>query len=67
MLTREQKAIAINLAMDIDMGRFELNEILQDIENYPMQWDNVLKYWENCNEMTKSVIDRLYLEKLYRM
>lgn len=69
MLTKEQKAIAINLAMSIDSGEISLKTVLDELEtsNEKAGWEHIIAFWLKCNDMTKSVVDRLYLEKLYRL
>lgn len=69
MLTQEQKAKAINLAMSIDSGKIRLKSVLDEMENGDEKagWEHIIAFWLKCNDMTRSVVDRLYLEKLYRL
>lgn len=67
ILNKEQQAIAINLAMNIESGIIKLSTILDEINNDPCGWVHILAFWMRCNDMTRGVIDRLCLEKNYSL
>ena len=66
MINDNEKAMAIQLAMDIDLGIINLKEALKVIRKDIQYWMPVLEFMENCCDLTKSAIDRLYLESIYQ-
>lgn len=67
-LSIEDKAIAMNLAMNIDQGNVNLEELLKVMNQYWSDWQDILNFWESIktqSEMLNSVLDRIYLEYIY--
>jgi hypothetical protein len=67
-LSIEDKAIAMNLAMNIDQGNVNLEELIKVMNQYWSDWQDILNFWESVkpqSEMLKSVLDRIYLEYIY--
>ena len=62
MVSKELKAIAIQLAMDIDLGIIDLKTALHTIREDVEFWLPVLQFMEECDTLTQRGIDRLYLE-----
>ena len=66
MITDDVKALAIQLAMDIDLGIINLKEALKVIRKDAKTWIPILEFMETSCELTKCAIDRLYLESVYQ-
>ena len=66
MITDDAKALAIQLAMDIDLGIVNLKEALKVIRKDVDTWIPILEFMETSCELTKYAIDRLYLESVYQ-
>ena len=66
MISDDEKAMAIQLSMDIDLGVINLKEALKVIKKDAQYWIPILEFMENCCDLTKSAIDRLYLESIYQ-
>jgi hypothetical protein len=62
MVNKELKAIAIQFAMDIDLGIIDLRVALNSIRKDVDVWLPVLQFMEQCDTLTQRAIDRLYLE-----
>ena len=62
MVNKELKAIAIQFAMDIDLGIIDLKVALDCIRKDVKTWLPVLQIMEKCDTLTQRAIDRLYLE-----
>lgn len=67
ILDKEQQALAINLAMNIESGVINLSTVLEEINLDPVGWTHILAFWLRCNDMTRGVVNRLYLEKNYSL
>lgn len=67
ILNKEQQAIAINLAMNIESGIIKLSTVLEEIDLDPVGWVHILAFWLRCNDMTRGVVNRLCLEKNYSL
>lgn len=67
VLDKEQQAMAINLAMQVESGEIRLSTILEEINIDPIGWSYIIAFWMNCNEMTQRVVDRLCLEKNFSL
>ena len=65
MITDDEKAMAIQLAMDIDLGIINLKEALKVIRSDIEAWTPILEFMETSCELTKNALDRLYLESRY--
>lgn len=65
MISKEQKAKIIQLAMDIDLGIINLEEALKVIRENKEVWIPILQFMESFDDLTKSALDRLYLESRY--
>lgn len=66
MITDDEKAKVIQLAMDIDLGLIDLKEALKVIRKDVKAWTPILEFMETSCELTRNALDRLYLESLYR-
>ena len=64
-LTIEEKAICLNLAMQIEVGSVNYLEVLKAIKQDPTQWVKILNFWAEFNEMTRNVVKLLSLELEY--
>lgn len=67
-LSIEDKAIAMNLAMNIDQGNVNLTELIKEMNKYWCDWQDIINFWESVksqSEMLNSVLDRIYLEYIY--
>lgn len=59
MLTKEQQCQAINLAMQIETGTANYDEILKQFENYPNLALNLVTFWQDFDDMTRNAIKTL--------
>lgn len=66
MITDNDKAIAIQLAMDIDLGIVNLKAVLKSIRKNIDVWIPILEFMESSCELTRNALDRLYLESIYQ-
>lgn len=73
LLTKSQQEKAINLAMQIETGTADYDQILKDFKKYPNLANNMLYFWYGFNEMTQNAIKilteykcRKHLEKCLR-
>jgi hypothetical protein len=64
-MNNELKAIAIQLAMDIDLGIIDLQTALMVIRKDKEFWLPILEFMEECDTLTRRAIDRLYLESRF--
>jgi len=67
-LTIEDKALAMRLAMDIDMGIIDLSELIKEMEKEKDSWLEIMQFWNSIHKRSKMinlVLDRIYLEYLY--
>jgi hypothetical protein len=62
----ELKAIAIQFAMDIDLGLIDLKIALEEIRKDKETWIPLLEIMEECCDLTRNALDRLYLESRYQ-
>lgn len=62
-LTDEQKREAINLAMGVECGVIEAADVLDAFEANPDIGKKVLKFWFAFNDMTRSAIQVLLIER----
>ena len=65
MINDTQKAIAIQFAMDLDLGIIDLKVALDEIRKNVETWLPILEFMEKCCPLTQTSLDRLYLESLY--
>lgn len=65
MISDEEKTKVIQLSMDIDLGIINLNEALKVIRKNKEAWIPILEFMETSCELTRTALDRLYLESLY--
>lgn len=56
LLTQAQQEKAINLAMQIETGTADFDQILKDFQKYPNLANNMLYFWYGFNEMTQNAI-----------
>ena len=61
-MMNDLKSIAIQFSMDIDLGIIDLKVALKEIRKDVKTWIPILKFMETSCELTKSALDRLYLE-----
>jgi hypothetical protein len=66
MITDDEKAMVIQLAMDIDLGIINLKEALKVIRKDVKSWIPILEFMETSCELTRNALDRLYLESRYQ-
>lgn len=66
MITDDEKALVIQLSMDIDLGIINLKEALKVIRKDVKTWIPILEFMETSCELTKTALDRLYLESRYQ-
>lgn len=66
MITDDEKALVIQLSMDIDLGIINLKEALKVIRKDVKAWIPILEFMETSCELTKTALDRLYLESRYQ-
>lgn len=67
-LSIEDKALAMRLAMDIDMGIIDLSELIKEMEKEKESWLEIIEFWNSIHKRSKmidSVLDRIYLEYLF--
>jgi len=62
-LDREQKALAINLAILIDCGEADIKEVLKLLSSHKQLIDTLLDFWSTCNDMTRDVANKFILCK----
>ena len=61
VMTKEMQADAINLAMAIDTGTIDYDFVLDTLKKENKEGSRTLIiFWYRFNEMTKSVVDKLY-------
>lgn len=68
MLSIEDKAIAMNLAMNIEQGNVNLTELIKEMNHYWGDWQDILNFWEeykNQSKMLDSILNRIYLEYIF--
>lgn len=63
MITEEEKRMAINLAMKIDVGEISPVAVLVTFDNCPTAANEIIDFWLSFNEFTKSVAEYLAIEK----
>ena len=63
MITEEEKRMAINLAMKIDVGEISPVAVLVTFENCPTAANEIIEFWLSFNDLTKSVAAYLATEK----
>ena len=63
MLNNVQKAMAIQLALDIDLGVIDLKETLIEIKKNKKLWTPILEFWGETNELTRNALYRLFFEQ----
>jgi hypothetical protein len=66
MISDDEKAIVIQLAMDIDLGLIDLKQALKVIRRNTQAWLPILEFMESSCELTRNALDRLYLESKYQ-
>lgn len=64
-LTIDDVCILLNLAMRIDTGLVPLNRVLNEISRNVEYWVEVLEFFENFNDLTRDVFNRIHLECKY--
>lgn len=64
-LDEDEKAKAMNLAMDVELSRYSLQEIIDLINEDPIGWIPILAFWIKACPMTKTIIDKLHLETVF--
>lgn len=64
MISSDDKAIAIQLAMGIDLGVINLEVALKEIRSDIITWTPILEFMESCCDLTRQAIDKLYFESL---
>lgn len=64
-LTIDDVCILLNLAMRIDTGLVPLNRVLNEISRNVEYWVEVLEFFENFNDLTRDVFNKIYLECKY--
>lgn len=62
-ITEEEKRMAINLAMKIDIGEVTLSEVIFAFDKFPLSARAIMAFWMSFNEMTKEVAERVGYEK----
>lgn len=62
MITADEKAMAIQFAMDIDLGIIDLRKALKAIRQDAQAWTPILEFMETSCDLTRYAVDRLYLE-----
>lgn len=65
MITDDEKAMVIQLAMDIDLGIINLEKALKVIRSDIKTWIPILQFMETSCNLTRSALDRLCLESRY--
>lgn len=72
MLTENEKRMAVNLAMKIDIGEIPLPAVVYIFDECPLSAYQITNFWMEFNDMTKSVAisvatekARYHLEKCY--
>ena len=63
MLTSEQQRTAVNLAMQVETGTADFEEILKRFEEYPNLATNIITFWFGFNEMTRNALNTLVTYK----
>lgn len=73
MITEDEKRMAINLAMKIDVGEITVNEVIKAFDKYPLSASVIMEFWCTFNEMTQQVAEKVgwercrrHLEKCYK-
>ena len=66
MITADEKATAIQFAMNIDLGIVNLKKALKVIRRDVETWTPILEFMETSCELTRNALDRLYLESRYQ-
>lgn len=66
MITDDLKADAIQFAMNIDLGIVDLKVALEEIRKDKATWIPILEFMETSCELTKTALDRLYLESKFQ-
>ena len=66
MLTYEQQKDAVALAMQIENGTIDLQDVLQTFQDNPNLANNLVYFWWSFNSMTRRAIDILIYQR-YRM
>ena len=62
-LTKEQQCTALNLAMQIETGVADYDEILRQFQAYPNLAANVITFWYGFNRMTRNAVKLLVYHK----
>lgn len=63
MLTENEKRMAVNLAMKIDIGEIPLPAVVYIFDECPLSAHQITNFWMNFNDMTKSVAQKVATEK----
>lgn len=63
MLTIEQQRTAVTLAMQVETGEADFEQILEKFKKYPNLATNIITFWFGFNEMTKNALQMLILYK----
>ena len=61
-LSIEEKAICLNLAMQIGLGNVNYKEVLKAIKQEPVEWTKILNFWAEFNNMTRHAVTLLSWE-----
>ena len=65
-LTTDQKAEAMNLAMDIDVGTVDIQDVMTYFREHDLELGrSILTFWYNASYMTHILFHRFYFETLY--
>lgn len=66
MLTYEQQKEAVNLAMKIETGTIDMDNVLDVFKDNPDLALNVVDFWWSFNKMTRNAINLLTYHKCRR-
>lgn len=66
MLTKNQQESAINLAMQVETGTADFEEILKRFKEYPNLATNIITFWFGFNDMTRNALNRIVTYKCQR-
>lgn len=62
-ITEDEKRMAVDLAMKIDIGEVPISLVIETFDRCPMSAAVIMDFWLNFNDMTKSVAEQVGYEK----
>ena len=62
-LNKEEKAIAINLAMNIECGKVNPQRVLQAFEIDENVAQGIIKFWYDFNDMTRKALQIVVVQQ----